>query len=722
MLSLTLKPSTCALEKIAASLALGLQHHQAGRLAEAEACYREILELEPQHADALHLLGVIAQQAGHYDLAIQLIRSAIQRHPQSADFHNNLANSYRLQNDLPSAVASYRSAISLDPTHIDALHSLANALAEQGGFAEAEDCFRRVLFLQPNHALALYNLGNTKIKQSDLPAAIRYYRQALAINPDCSEFHFNLAHALQESGGLVEAVGEYKRSLALAPDDPEANYNLGVVLHLQSELSEAARAFRRAIALKPDYAEALCNLAAVLQELDDFSAADELLRRAIALNPGLPEAHSNLGGNLWRQGDLSAALESCRRAIALNPSLPEAHTNLAHILADRGDLAGALDSYDHALALKADTFSREAAGGSPKTWKRGDLLKAFESESASGCYEQALKSKTNSVEIIHYVGLAHLLRGDFATGWQSYECRWHTRNLRGAVRNFPQPLWRGEPLAGARILLHAEQGMGDTMQFARYVPLVAARDATVILEVQPELLTLFAGMEGSSQVIGRGDNLPEFAWQSPLLSLPRAFGTELGTIPANIPYLRSSPSAVQEWSQHLQGDGLRIGLVWSGNPLHVRDPQRSLALDQLRTLLAVNRTTFYSLQKGSAASQLLALPIETNLIDLGPRLEDFADTAAAIGNLDLVISVDTAVAHLTGALGKPVWVLLTHAPDWRWLLDRDDSPWYPTARLFRQPAPGDWCSVIDRVAGELQQLALTPPGRTAFHAPGERGG
>jgi Flp pilus assembly protein TadD len=715
MLSLTLKPSTCPLEEVAASLSLGLQHHQAGRLAEAEACYREILELEPQHADALHLLGVIAQQAGHHDLAIQLIRSAIQRHPQCADFYNNLANTYRLQNDLPSAVASYRSAISLDPTHIDALHNLANVLAEQAEFAEAETCFRRVLDLQPSHAQALYNLGNTKIKQSDLPAAIRYYRQAIAVNPDCSAFHFNLAHALQESGGLVEATGAYQRSLALAPDDPEVNYNLGVVLHLRREFPEAAGAFRRAIALKPDYAEAHCNLAAVLQELDDFSTADELLRRAIALNPGLPEAHSNLGGNLWRQGDLCAAQESCHRAIALNPSLPEAHTNLAHILADQGDLAGALDSYDHALALKVDALARETAAGNPKTWKRGDLLKAFESESASA-YEQALKSKANSAEIIHYVGLAHLLRGDFAIGWQNYECRWHTRSLRGAVRNFRQPLWRGEPLEGARILIHAEQGMGDTMQFARYVPLVAARHATVILEVQPELRGLFAGMEGASLVIGRGESLPEFAWHSPLLSLPRAFGTQLATIPANIPYLQSNPSAVQEWSQHLRGDGLRIGLVWSGNPLHVRDPQRSLPLNQLRALLEMNRTTFYSLQKGSAASQLLALPIETNLIDLEPQLKDFADTAAAICNLDLVISVDTAVAHLTGALGKPVWVLLTHAPDWRWLLDRDDSPWYPTARLFRQPAPGDWSSVIDRVANELQQLAFTPPGRTTFRA------
>jgi tetratricopeptide (TPR) repeat protein len=716
MLSLSPKPLTLSPEKTAASLAAGLRHHLAGRLPEAESCYREILQSDPRHADALHLLGILAQQVGQFDVAIELIRAATQHNPHSADYHNNLANTYRLQDQLSAAVDAYRTATSLDPEHLDALHSLANVLAERNEFSEAEACFRRVLQLHPGHADALYNLGNLKARQHDLPAAIDCYQQALKLKPDCAAFHFNLAHALQESGFLAAAVDAYKRSLAIAPDDPEANYNLGAVLRVQNELPEAANALRRAVVLKPDYAQAFSNLAAVLQELGDFSGAHKLLRRAIVLSPGLAEAHCNLSGNLWRQGDLAAGRESCRRAIALNANLAEAHTNLGHILADQGDLPGALDSYDHALALKPDVSSRDAVGGSTKMWKRGDLLEAFESESASACYQQALRSKTNSAEIIHYVGLAHLLRGDFAAAWQNYECRWHTRTLRGAIRNFPQPLWRGEPIEGARILLHAEQGIGDTMQFARYLPLVAARNATVILEVQPELCGLFAGMEGASQVIARGDRLPEFAWHCPLLSLPLAFGTELATIPANVLYLRPNPAAVQAWSQRLQDDGLRVGLVWSGNPLHVRDPQRSLPLDQLRPLLEVSRTTFYSLQKGSAADQLLALPNEINLIDLGPLLKDFADTAAVISNLDLVISVDTAVAHLTGALGKPVWILLSYAPDWRWLLNRDDSPWYPTARLFRQPAPGDWTSVVDRIVNELEQLAFALSQRNTFHA------
>ena len=714
MLSLTLKSSTAPAEKIAASLALGLQHHHASRLAEAESCYREILELEPQHPDALHLLGVIAQQVGHYDLAIQLICSAIQRNPRSADYHNNLANTYSLRGDLPAAIESYRRAIALDRNHIDALHSLANALVDQGQLDEAESCFRRVLQLEPNHAQALYNLGNAKVKQADLPAAISYYRQALELQPNCPEFHFNLAHALQKSGSLADATDAYERTLALAPDDSEANYNLGVLLLKQSQLSAAAEAFRRAIALKPNYPEALSNLAAVLQELEDFSGAGELLHQALALNPELPEAHSNLGGNLWRQGELTAALESCHRAIVLRPSLAEAHSNLGHILSDQGDLDGALDCYDQALALKRDASTSATNGASP--WKRGDLLNAFHSsqqnaraaESTTAAYRRALALKSDSAEILYYVGLAHLLRGDFATGWQNYEYRWHTRILRKAKRDFPQPLWRGEPLEGARILLHAEQGIGDTMQFARYIPLVAARNASVIFEVQPELRSLFAGIEGASQVITRGNSLPAFELHSPLISLPLAFRTDLATIPANIPYLRPNPAAVQKFSQQLQGGGLRVGLVWSGNPQHVRDPQRSLTLAQLQSLTEVHRTTFYSLQKGPAASQILDMPVEMNLIDLAPQLSDFADTAAVLANLDLVISVDTAVAHLAGALGKPVWILLTHAPDWRWLLNREDSPWYPTARLFRQPAPGDWSAVIAQVANELEQLAFIP--------------
>ncbi len=490
----------------------------------------------------------------------------------------------------------------------------------------------------------------------------------------------------------------------------------GVAHHTAGELGAAEACYREILRLEPAHPDAshLLGVAAALQGLDDYDGAAELLQRGVALNPNFAEAHGNWGGHLWRQGDLAGAMESCRRAINLNPNLSGAHGNLGHALFDQGDYRGALECYDQALALKRDASETIA-----RPWIRGDLLNAFDScrstgaDAATAEYRRALASKANPVELLYYVGLLHLLHGDFAAGWHNYEYRWQTKMLRNARRNFPQPLWQGEAFDGARILLHAEQGLGDTIQFLRYVPTVAARGAKVILEVPCELRRLVDGIEGVAEIVARGTRLPDFHWHSPLLSLPRAFRTELDSIPGNVPYLRADSTFVQQFTQNFLtqpgNDRLRIGLVWSGSPRHTRDPQRSMSLAQLRALTDIPRTAFYSLQKGPAAKQVLDMPMEMNLIDLAPHLNDFADTAAALANLDLLITVDTAVAHLAGALGKPVWVMLTHNPDWRWLLDRGDSPWYPSARLFRQSAANDWTSVIDRVHTELRQFTFAPP-------------
>jgi tetratricopeptide (TPR) repeat protein len=649
------------------SLQLGLQHHQAGRLAQAEACYREILQQESQHPDALHLLGVIAQQIGRYDAAIQLISAAIERNPQAADYHNNLGNTYRLQGNAAAATTAYRQAVALDPALTEALHSLANVLADQNQFPEAEACFERLLQLQPDHADALYNLGNAKARQGDLPAAIACYRSALDLKPTCPEFHFNLARALQATGELQEAATALREAAALAPSDADTHHHLGIVLLELEDFPAAADAFHRTLTLRPDFPEALSNLAVALQQQDDYANAGNLLRRAIALKPSLAEAHCNLGGNLWRLGDLAGAVDSCRRAVELNPTLRRAHSNLAHALSDQGDLDAAMESYRRAVALEPECS-----------------------------------------ELHHYIAIAQLLRGEFSLGWQGYENRWQTKGLRKFRRDFSQPLWRGEPLAGRRILLHAEQGLGDTLHFVRYVPLVAERGGDVLLEVPPELRRVLSGIAGAAEILTRGETLPDFEWHCPLLSLPLAFHTELGTIPANVPYLRTDPAAVHNWSQQLPRGGLRVGLVWAGSPKHTRDPQRSLHVAQFQPLTQIPGASFYSLQKGPSAAQLRQALPGIRLIDLAPQLHDFTDTAALLSTLDLLVTVDTAAAHLAGALGKPVWILLTHTPDWRWLLDREDSPWYPTARLFRQPAPGDWHSVIARVAAELEQLTSLP--------------
>lgn len=719
-------PQTQSATPAAEIFARGLAEHQSGHLVEAEACYREVLRLEPDHADALHLLGVVAQQNGDYVQADRLIRKAIARNPRAADYHNNLGNTHRLQGDLPRAIATYRQAIALDPNHTDALHSLANSLADQGNFAEAEKYFLGVLELQPEHADARYNFGNAKLNQGDAPVAIEHYRRAIELQPNCAAYHFNLAHALQHINNLNEAAAEYERVLCITPDDFEGTYNLGIVLHELKEFAKAADAFRRALNLKPELPQAMSNLAAALQGLDDYDGAADLLRRAIALNPNFAEAHGNWAGHLWRQGDLAGAKKSCQRAIELNPNLPGAHGNLGHVLFDEGDYRGALDCYDHALALKPDFInpaatSQHAQLSANRVWQRGDLINAFDGcrragvPFATGEYCRALASKSNCVELLYYVGLMHLLQGDFAAGWHNYECRWQTKMLRNARRNFPEPQWLGESIEGARILLHAEQGLGDTLQFVRYAPMVAARGAKVILEVPAELRGILAEntmSTGAMQIVTRGSNLPDFDWQSPLLSLPLVFRTDLASIPAPIPYLHANPQLAREFAQHFASHSTskhsRVGLVWSGSPRHTRDRQRSIPLAQLSVLTEIPGTTFYSLQKGPAAKDLLAMPIDMNLVDLSTHLDDFSDTAAALTNLDLLITVDTAVAHLAGALGKPVWILLTHNPDWRWLLDREDSPWYPTARLFRQDTAGDWSPVIDRVHRELQQLLASP--------------
>jgi tetratricopeptide (TPR) repeat protein len=729
MLTLTPKAPTQNARQIAEALARGLAHHQSGNLGEAEACYRGVLQLQPDHPEALHLLGVVAQQNGDYLQAERLIQSAIAQNPRAADYQNNLGNTYRLQGELARAISSYRQAIALDASHVEALHSLANSLAEHGDFAEAETYFLELLRLEPNHADALYNLGNAKLNQGDPTAASEIYRQAIAVQPECAAYHYNLAHALQRLARHAEAADEYQQTLRIAPNDFEATYNLGIVLHELKEFAQAADAFRRALALKPNLPEAMSNLAAALQGLDDYHGAAELLRHAIALNPNFAEAHGNWGGHLWRQGDLPGAKKSCLRAIELNANLPGAHGNLGHVLFDQGDYRGALDCYDQALALKPDAAPTSHASAT-NLWQRGDLLNAFDAcrrigpDFATGEYRRALATKSNCVEVLYYVGLLHLLHGNFAAGWHNYEYRWQTKMLRTARRDFAPPQWLGQSIDGARILLHAEQGLGDTLQFVRYAPMVAARGAKVILEVPPELRRLVESALGAAvQIVTRGSRLPDFEWQSPLMSLPLVFRTELTSIPAPIPYLQPESHLAREFTQHLaapSATSLRVGLVWSGSPRHTRDPQRSIPLAQLCALTEIPGATFYSLQKGPAAKDLLDMPIDMNLIDLSGYLNDFADTAAALANLDLLVTVDTAVAHLAGAIGKPVWILLTHNPDWRWLLDREDSPWYPTARLIRQSVAGDWSPVIDRVHSELRQLVATsqrPPQNLSAHLP-----
>jgi Tfp pilus assembly protein PilF len=490
------------------------------------------------------------------------------------------------------------------------------------------------------------------------------FDRAMSLQPGFERAHFHRANTLHALKRLDEALASYDRVIALRPGFAEAFSNRGNVLQLLKRFKEALASYDRAIALQPDFALAHYNRGNVLQDLNRFEDALASYDRALALRPNFAEALSNRGNVLQRLKRFDEAVAGYDRAIALRPKYAEAFSNRGAALQQLKRHHEALASYDGAIDILPD-------------------------------YADAHFNKA----------LCMLVLGDFDRGWDVHEWRWQTEQLRASKHNLTRPLWLGKTdIAGKTIFLHSEQGYGDTIQFCRYVPMVAARGARVILEVQQPVRRLMTSLAGATQVIARGDPLPDFDTYCPLLSLPLAFGTQLETIPAAVPYLHAAPQDVAAWDARLgPRTRPRIGLAWSGLPTHKNDHNRSVRLSALLPLLGAD-ATFVSLHKDIRAEDAEVLKQRSDLLFFGKEIGDFFDTAALISNLDLVISVDTSVVHLAGALAKPVWVLLPFMPDWRWLLDREDNPWYPTARLFRQDGTHAWDGVIARVHAALRDF------------------
>jgi tetratricopeptide (TPR) repeat protein len=510
---------------------------------------------------------------------------------------------------------------------------------------------------------------------------------------------FNRAIAAYQTGRLGDAEQFCQQILSARPDHFDAAHVLGVVQAALGKNERALASYERALALRPEHADVLSNRGSALLALGRIEEAIASYDRALAVRPDFPEALSNRGSALEKLRRWDEALESYDRALTLRPDYPEALYNRGNVKKALGRFADALADYDRALALRprhADAHNN-----------RGQVLKEMARyDEALVSYDAALAVQPQHVMARCNAAAVRLLTGDFARGWADYEWRWKKPSVAAKNRNFSQPLWLGaEDLSGKKILLHSEQGAGDTIQFSRYVTLVAARGARVIFEVQKPLQALMADFAGMAQVIARGDPLPAFDLQCPLMSLPLAFGTRLETIPAAPAYLRAPGDRASAWQARFASSRRPVvGLAWSGNPSHERDDERSIALQVLLPLLTAG-ATFVGLQKDVRAADAAVLRARDDLINVGEELADFSDTAALISQLDLVVSVDTSVAHLAGALGKPVWILLTHMPDFRWLLDRDDSPWYPSARLFRQDQSRAWDGVISRVREALAGAA-----------------
>ncbi len=503
--------------------------------------------------------------------------------------------------------------------------------------------------------------ATARFTAGDFAGAADLLGRVLELDPGSPAAYGNFAVALWRTKHPARAEALCRRALALDPEYVPAHRLLAELLRERRAFEPALACFERLFALDPDNAIAHNNAGLLLREAGRLDQADVHFARAHALQPDHPIIRFNQLSGQRDDSGLAEALECCFRALEQHPGSSELHTNLGVVLQFLGRREEALQHLERALALDPDN-----AGG-------------------------------------HFnLAILLLVCGDYARGWSEYEHRWRLPQV--ARPNHRQPLWQGENLDGKTILLQDEQGFGDTIQCLRYVPAVARRGGQVLLRVERTLVRIAASLPGNAVIVPPGAKVPPFDVWCPLLSLPRIFATDVDSIPGAVPFLRPRSALVQRWRQRLQHSaGLKVGLVWAGNPNHLNDCRRSVDLQRLAPLLAVPGVSFISLQVGERAADLTALPSGA-VTDLSQQLKDFAETAAAIENLDLVIAVDTAVAHLAGALGRPVWVMLPFSPDWRWLLDREDSPWYPTARLFRQPAPGDWDSVVARVQSELLKV------------------
>jgi tetratricopeptide (TPR) repeat protein len=554
-----------------------------------------------------------------------------------------------------------------------------------GELVEAEKHCRLVLSANPDHADALHLLGLISAQLSSLDHAVELIARAIKQNPNNPEYFANLGLVLQRRGQLDEAIKSYDLALQIKPDFVAAWNNLGGALQMQRRSDEALLSYEQALKIDPRHLEVTNNRAILLFELERYQEALTCFDRSDQIKPGQATTHYMRGYCFQRMAKFEEALSSYRHALTISPDDPGVQ---------------ALLCFDRALELRPNFLEALT--------NRGDVLSELRRfDEAFSSFDQATAINQEYAPARFIAATLRLQMGDFEAGWAGREWRWKCPELRLIDRQFSQPVWLGDsPIAGKTVLLHSDEGLGDAIHFARYVPMVAALGAKVIVEVPDALHPLLTDLPGISQCLPKsGGELPPFDFHCPLSSLPLAFGTRLETIPAPVSYLPAPPQVLrQAWENRLgPRDRPRVGLVWSGNPAHKNDRNRSITLRALSAILDLD-ATFVSLQKDVRTDDKSTLRDRSDIIDSTEYLVDFSETAALVSCLDLVISVDTSVAHLAGAIGCPVWIMLPYVSDYRWLLDRDDSPWYPTVRLFRQTGTREWPSVLDKVRAELQGL------------------
>jgi tetratricopeptide (TPR) repeat protein len=701
---------------------LGMCHLELGQFARALTHFLRFTQRRPEDPDGHSNLGSALAQLGRRDEAVASFEKALRIRPDMAPAHCNLANVLGEQGNTQGAIAHYQKAITLNPGYAEAHHHLGMTLVRQGQAEHGLVSLRQAVALNRGYVQALLNLAATCVAVGRLDEAVAVYRRLLKVRPDFSDAAGFLASVLTTQNKDEEAVAVLNQSLLYQPNAPDVYHMLAMISKKLGRPEDAAAAFGHTIRLQPSHAIAHNNLGNVLLTLEKRDEAIERYRQAIALMPDYVEAHSNLAAALSVQERWAESLAPLAEALRLNPKHAQAHHNLGTSCRRLGRFEEAIACGNRAVELDPKYADAHCGLGAALPYL-GLVAEAL------ACFDRALEINPKSPDYHTNRAIMLLLLGDFARGLDAYEWRLNQRSVK--PRLAPQPVWDGTPMPGGTILLYAEQGMGDTIMAVRYARMVKALFGTVLLECPGPLVSLMATCPGIDGIVDPTAPAPAADVQLPLMSLPRIFGTRLDTIPADGPFIFSDAMLRERWRKVVMGgrtdfqsvpQPIRVGIVWQGNPKHPGDAYRSVKLAQFAPLAAVPGVKLYSLQKGAGAEQVAALDGQFEVVDLGAQFgPEFRDAAAAIESLDLVIAVDTSVAHLAGALGRPVWVMLPFYPDWRWQLAGDTSAWYPTARLFRQQKSGAWDDVFGRVATALGEMVAAPPERTvAMHlTPGE---
>ena len=677
-------------------LSEGLALHQQGKFDAAWGVYKQILRKQPTHFDALHLSGAIALQNKQLRLAVSLMRKAIRLNPNHACVHSNLGLALQKLGRLDDALVSYGKALAINPKEVDARYNRANALQQCKRFEASVLDYDHVIAINPSHAQAYFNRGKALQAVHRWDDAVQSLDRAIELDPSYGDAYSSLGAALLAANMAQAAVEVCDKAITLGVDDVLTHNNRGAALQSLGRWEEALASYDQALALDPNFVDAYFNRGVALQSLQRVEEALASYDKVIGLNPNYALAYSNRSIELYKLNRLGEALTSCERAIAINSDYADAHYNRGVVLQKLQRPREALMFYDRAIALKPDYASAYANRGLA-------LLELKRPHEALVSYDQAIELIPNNPDANWNKGLVCLTLGNYKQGWPLYEWGWQNGS-RGQKRNFSQPLWLGaEVLAGRTILLYQEQGLGDVIQFSRFVRQVKALGARVLLEVPKSLLGLMQSLEGVDELIEPGAELPQFDYQTPLGSLPLAFKTEVEAIPDAAGYVHVDEAKRVAWQARLGPKRKpRVGVVWSSASGFKGDASRSMTLEQFVTCLDFEAYEVVCLQKVIKAEDKAAFDALGKMAFYGDELEDFADTAALASCMDLVISTCTSVPHLTAALGIPTWVLLQYVPDWRWLLDRSDSPWYSSVRLFRQSQSTQWGAVLADVLQELQ--------------------